>query len=93
MSTYVLPTLAFPAEVRSTLHGVSAACGKLGGIAGTATFTSMLASYEDSTAVQHIMMSCAALAAVGGTLTLFGIEGAAVSFCRPRKPAEARILV
>jgi len=31
----VLPAAAFPSEVRSTFHGLSAACAKLGAVAGT----------------------------------------------------------
>uniref|UniRef100_A0A7S1EE72 Major facilitator superfamily (MFS) profile domain-containing protein n=2 Tax=Hemiselmis andersenii TaxID=464988 RepID=A0A7S1EE72_HEMAN len=35
VGTYVLPTQAYPAEVRSTFHGLSAGAGKLGAVVGT----------------------------------------------------------
>jgi PHS family inorganic phosphate transporter-like MFS transporter len=35
VATYVLPMTAFPPEVRSTFHGLSAGCGKVGAVAGT----------------------------------------------------------
>lgn len=35
ISTYVMPVVAFPPEVRSTFHGRSAACAKAGAVAGT----------------------------------------------------------
>jgi MFS family permease len=79
VTTYVLPTLAFPAEVRATLHGISAASGKVGGIVGTTVFTAMLEAYDDSTAVRRIMLTCALVAAIGGTLTLVGVHGPATS--------------
>ena len=82
VTTYVVPTVAFPAEVRSTLHGVSAACGKVGGIIGTTVFTGMICRYDDSVAVERIMLSCALLAASGGTLTLVGIGWTGASAAR-----------
>eukprot|EP00435_Cladocopium_sp_Y103_P017165 s2331_g4.t1 len=38
VSTYVLPIEVFPEEFRGTLHGVSAASGKLGALVGAALF-------------------------------------------------------
>jgi len=35
VATYVLPAAAFPTEVRSTFHGLSAACAKFGALVGT----------------------------------------------------------
>jgi len=35
IGTYVLPAAAFPTEVRTTFHGLSAACAKIGAVAGT----------------------------------------------------------
>lgn len=34
VSTYVVPTIVFPEEVRSTFHGLSAGMGKLGALGG-----------------------------------------------------------
>lgn len=44
LSTYVLPTQLFPAEVRATFHGMSAAAGKLGAVIGTFMFVPVLAA-------------------------------------------------
>ena len=38
VSTYVLPTEAYPVEVRSTFFGLSAAMGKVGALLGTYAF-------------------------------------------------------
>ncbi|CAE8604845.1 unnamed protein product [Polarella glacialis] len=38
IASFVLPILAFPADVRSTFHGISAAAAKLGAMAGTLLF-------------------------------------------------------
>jgi len=34
VSTYVLPASSFPHDVRTTFHGLSAACGKVGAVIG-----------------------------------------------------------
>jgi len=41
VSTFIMPAISFPAEVRSTFHGISAMAGKLGAIAGTFIFVPM----------------------------------------------------
>ena len=38
VATYVLPAMAFPAQVRSTFHGLSAGLGKVGAVVGTFMF-------------------------------------------------------
>ena len=35
VSTFVLPAVLFPCEIRGSAHGVSAACGKAGAVVGT----------------------------------------------------------
>ena len=40
----MLPTQLFPAEVRGTFHGFSAAAGKVGAVIGTFMFVPVLAS-------------------------------------------------
>lgn len=39
VGTYVLPAVCFPAQCRSTCHGVSAMSGKFGAVVGTFAFT------------------------------------------------------
>lgn len=38
ISTYILPALIYPKEVRTTFNGISAACGKLGAFTGVYLF-------------------------------------------------------
>lgn len=38
VGTFVLPAICFPMEVRSTCHGISATCGKLGALIGVVLF-------------------------------------------------------
>lgn len=38
VTTYVLPTILFPSEVRTTMHGASAAAGKVGAAVGAVVF-------------------------------------------------------
>jgi PHS family inorganic phosphate transporter-like MFS transporter len=38
VTTYVLPAKTYPKKIRSTYNGISAACGKLGAIAGVYMF-------------------------------------------------------
>merc|ERR1719411_12841 len=37
-TTFILPSETFPFEVRSTMNGFSAACGKAGAVVGSAAF-------------------------------------------------------
>jgi len=41
VSTFVLPAVCFPSEVRSTLHGLCAFCGKLGAVTGVVLLVPM----------------------------------------------------
>lgn len=44
ITTFILPSLVFPPEVRSTYSGVSAALGKIGAVAGIYTMKAILSS-------------------------------------------------
>jgi MFS family permease len=41
-TTFVYPAEIFPVRVRTTCHGIAAACGKIGAFAGTYTLTTLL---------------------------------------------------
>ena len=64
-TSFVIPGEIYPAEVRATAHGISAACGKLGAAVGAYYFPRL--DYTDS------MLSCAAVAATGVLVTHFFI--------------------
>jgi len=66
VTTYVVPAEYYPSEVKGTLHGASAAAGKIGaGIAANA-FPAAL----DAIGVQNLMFICASMAVAGGLVTL-----------------------
>jgi len=61
-TTFTIPGEVYPAEVRATAHGVSAACGKLGAAFG-AFFFPYMRSISDS------MLACSVVAALGAVCT------------------------
>jgi PHS family inorganic phosphate transporter-like MFS transporter len=65
VTTYVLPASVYDKEVRATMNGVSAACGKSGAVVG-AYFFGAVASVIGYPAV---MCMCAALSLVGALVT------------------------
>jgi PHS family inorganic phosphate transporter-like MFS transporter len=69
-TTFILPSETFPQEVRSTLNGFSAACGKAGAVVGSAAFGPIATSYGNGAA----MAACAVCAVVGFFLTMFFVE-------------------
>merc|ERR1711865_539403 len=69
-TTFILPSETFPFEVRSTLNGLSAACGKAGAVVGSAGFKPIVDSYGESTA----MGLCAGCAIAGLILTFIFVE-------------------
>jgi len=70
VSTYVLPAESFPAEVRSSFFGLSAAMGKFGAIAGTATFQVITAAWG----FFGTFVVCAAVSLVGVLVTQYFVE-------------------
>ncbi|GMH72731.1 hypothetical protein TrLO_g6010 [Triparma laevis f. longispina] len=61
VATYVLPTETFPAEVRSSFYGLSAAMGKVGAFFGGYFFKQIADTYNYST----IYATCAILSGLG----------------------------
>lgn len=66
-TTFVLPSELFPTYLRATLHGISAAAGKLGAVVGAAAM-GVFAGDQDN--IPMIFLACAAVALVGAVLTL-----------------------
>lgn len=69
-TTFILPSETFPQEVRSTLNGFSAACGKAGAVLGSAAFAPVATNYGNGAA----MAACSGCAVVGFFLTMFFVE-------------------
>mmetsp|Transcript_797 Transcript_797/g.795 ORF Transcript_797/g.795 Transcript_797/m.795 type:complete len:482 (-) Transcript_797:144-1589(-) len=69
-TTYVLPSGVYPREVRSTMNGFSAACGKLGAVAGAYIFGAV----AEATSFPTVMALCAGLSIVGAIVTYYYID-------------------
>jgi MFS transporter, PHS family, inorganic phosphate transporter len=68
-TTFILPSLIFEHEHRSTWNGVSAAAGKLGALAGATFFEPAADALGDGS----VMVLCAAVAVIAYTLTFFAV--------------------
>jgi len=75
VGTYVQPTQSFPSSIRGTMHGVSAASGKLGAVVGTFMY-GPLSAYAG---VAVVMWTQVAFSAAGGLATYFLIPAAAAA--------------
>lgn len=69
-TTFILPAESFPSELRSTLNGFSAACGKAGATLGSSTFKMFSRSYG----LGPTMLACAGVSLLGLLLTFFFVE-------------------
>ncbi len=70
MTTFIYPAELFPTHVRTTGHGISAGCGKLGAFAGAFLFPDILASHLG---LRGAMVISAVVAAAGLLLTGFAL--------------------
>jgi hypothetical protein len=61
VTTFVIPSEVFPAEIRATSHGISAAIGKAGALVGGAMMPAILRSGS----VASVMYTCAAISVLG----------------------------
>ena len=66
----MLPAETFPPNIRSTLSGFSAACGKLGATLGSAAFKPL----SEHAGLPATMMCCAAVSLLGLGLTFYFVE-------------------
>lgn len=69
-TTFVLPTLVFSPECRTTLNGVSAAAGKMGALVGALLFAPAAERFGDAT----VMIVCSVMAVVAFILTFFFVH-------------------
>jgi len=72
VATYVLPTQVFPVEVRSTFHGLSSACAKIGAVTGTFFYPWL----RNHLSVAHIMTLQACLCVLGCVISSIFIPSA-----------------
>lgn len=72
-TTFVIPGEIYPAEVRATCHGVSAACGKLGAATGAFFFPLILgpggAANPTPEGLRSCMLICSFVALLGALVT------------------------
>lgn len=66
-TTFMLPSLTFSPDCRSTLNGISAASGKAGALIGSIMFEPVVAKYGDST----VMSLCAMISILAGVITIY----------------------
>ena len=64
-TTFILPSLVFSPECRTTLNGVSAAAGKLGALTGATLFEPVADKFGDA----HVMLICSAIAILSFMMT------------------------
>jgi len=66
-TTFVIPIETYPTLIRATCHGVSAAAGKLGAVAGVVAF----APCEQAFGLRAVLGFCGAVCLSGAALTFF----------------------
>lgn len=69
-TTFILPSLVYSAECRSTFNGISAACGKLGALVGATAFAPLNKLFHE----EAVMLMCAATALVAFAMTAFFVR-------------------
>jgi MFS family permease len=69
LTVFILPTEAFPKEIRATFGGIAAACGKLGAFVGAYIFGPL----ASATSFPFVMAVCSVLAVFGALLSHYCI--------------------
>ncbi|CAM9289765.1 unnamed protein product [Ectocarpus sp. 13 AM-2016] len=69
-TTFMLPSLTFPDQVRSSLNGISAAAGKLGALTGSLMFKPAAEAWG----VGPVLVVCAFISLAGSFLTLAFVD-------------------
>ena len=69
-TTFILPAETYPANIRATLNGFSAACGKAGATLGSSTFKIFSKAYG----LPLTMGACAIVSFAGLLLTFLFVE-------------------
>eukprot|EP00929_Paragymnodinium_shiwhaense_P017177 TRINITY_DN12617_c0_g1_i1.p1 TRINITY_DN12617_c0_g1~~TRINITY_DN12617_c0_g1_i1.p1 ORF type:complete len:502 (-),score=108.10 TRINITY_DN12617_c0_g1_i1:636-2141(-) len=71
LTTYVIPGEIYPTQVKTTLHGCSAAAGKAGAALGAQFLPALTGHPPTDEGIQWAMAICAVLAILGVVLTCF----------------------
>jgi len=69
-TTFVMPSLVYSVECRSTFNGISAAAGKLGALTGATLFSPAADSLGDA----FVMIICSGIAIVAFFMTKFFVR-------------------
>ena len=69
-TTFILPSLVYSPECRSTFNGLSAACGKLGALVGATMFAPLDRVFHE----EAVMLMCAVTAVVALAMTVFFVR-------------------
>lgn len=67
LSTFILPGEVFPAEVRCTFNGVTAAMAKVGALLGSAAFNPI----NEQFGMLAVMLGCSAISLLGALVTIY----------------------
>lgn len=67
--TFMLPSMTFSPHCRSTLNGISAACGKIGAVIGTFLFEPAALHFGNDV----VLMICSGLCILGAIMTWVGV--------------------
>lgn len=68
-TTFMLPSMTFSPHCRSTLNGISAACGKLGAMLGASLFEPTAAYFGNNV----VLLICSGLSILGAVMTWVGV--------------------
>jgi len=71
LTTYVIPGEIYPTQAKATLHGMSAASGKMGAFVGSIAMPYVTGLPATTEGLQNAFFVCAGLAAAGLVLTIF----------------------
>eukprot|EP00591_Stephanopyxis_turris_P004034 CAMPEP_0195509270 /NCGR_PEP_ID=MMETSP0794_2-20130614/2246_1 /TAXON_ID=515487 /ORGANISM="Stephanopyxis turris, Strain CCMP 815" /LENGTH=569 /DNA_ID=CAMNT_0040636439 /DNA_START=239 /DNA_END=1948 /DNA_ORIENTATION=- len=85
-TTFTLPSITFSASCRSTLNGISAACGKLGALLGATLFEPVANSWGDA----NVMLICAGISVVAWVFTWFCVVSSDVDAANTNEEEERR---
>lgn len=87
VTTYVIPGEYYPTEVKSTLHGFSAAAGKVGAAIAAMTFPGAV----DTIGIPAVMYICASLAMLGGIFTVIFVPKYGVDTLRQQQAERMKL--
>ena len=87
-TTFILPSLVYSAECRSTFNGLSAACGKLGALVGASMFAPLDKEYHE----EFVMFMCSLTALIALLMTVWFVRLSATP-ARNARPGHSRFSI